>query len=117
MEMDKCTELFNQLHKRDPNSIYVGNQNQNSSNKDKALLKIQQLNENLKARQNIIKNKSYNVKSPPSSAMGSLLKKNEIEGDPHLKPLVLMDKTIENRQLNKIWSPKYTKPQPLSLSL
>ena len=43
--------------------------------------------------------------------------KSPITADPHLKPLVLMDKTIENRQKTRLLSPKYVKPQPLSLSL
>jgi hypothetical protein len=50
--------------------------------------------------------------SIPTSPLGDIMKKksNAITSDPHLKPLVLMDKTIESRQNTKVWSPKYVKP-------
>jgi hypothetical protein len=37
-------------------------------------------------------------------------KPKKVETDLHLKPMILMDKTIEMNKLNKIWSPKYIKP-------
>ena len=43
-----------------------------------------------------------------------MIRTPKVEADNFLKPLVLMDKAIEN---NKIRSPKYIKPQPLSLSM
>ena len=51
--------------------------------------------------------------APISTAMDDLSKKNSsrVENDLHLKPLVIMDKTIDNRSsIQKVWSPRYVKP-------
>jgi hypothetical protein len=48
----------------------------------------------------------------PTSPLGDIMKKKAavITSDPHLKPLVLMDKTIESRHQTKVWSPRHVKP-------
>lgn len=51
--------------------------------------------------------------APISTGMDEISKKNnsKIENDLHLKPLVTMDKTIDNRlSIQKVWSPRYVKP-------
>ena len=47
----------------------------------------------------------------PTSPLENIMKKKgPIVSDLHLKPLVLMDKTIVSRDHTKLWSPKYVKP-------
>jgi hypothetical protein len=48
MELEKCQELFKSVHEKDPDNLYVINQY--TSNAEKNLKRVQELNERLRIR-------------------------------------------------------------------